>query len=146
MRALDSSHKLIIFVIAIGSSLFLFQRFTTLDHEGLIERIYSHLRATNITTGIGLNDQIIEVRDGQFYYSSAESFISLNPQCCLYMVKDSQNISIPWWARISGKAVSFIKVSYRPTDKAGRPISGAEQEVRWLEVSRDGRVANRQPW
>lgn len=92
--------------------------------------VYKHLRSTNTITARGLNDQIVEVIDSQFYYPSALAFVAANPSCCEFMTKDKQNMSIPLWVRISGKSVSFIKVSYRPTDQAGKPISGATQQVR----------------
>ncbi|WP_213605494.1 hypothetical protein [Pseudoxanthomonas japonensis] len=102
--------------------------------------IYEHLRSTNIITMRGPNDQVVEVIDGRFYYPSAAVFVAENPDCCEFMTKDRQNMSISSWARITGEVVSFIKVRYRPTDQAGNPINGAKQQVRWLEVSHDGKI------
>ncbi len=146
MRKLESPMIFTLLLAALVVCGFLFHRSTSLDQERLMVPIYEHLRSTNIITMVGPNDQVIEVVDGGFYYPSAAVFVAENPSCCEFMVKDKQNMSISSWARITGKVVSFIKVSYRPTDQAGNPINGAKQQVRWLEVSHDGKIDDRRLW
>ena len=143
MRALRSSLILTLSLSALVACAFFFHRSMSPSHDHLMEPIREYLRSTNIMTLRGVNDQIIEAVDGQFYYQSTPAFIAANPNCCEFMTKDRQNISIPIWARISGKVVSWIKVSYIPTDQAGKPIIGAKLKVRWLQVSHDGKIDRR---
>ena len=140
MRKLESLKILTLLLTALVSCAFLSHRRTSLDHERLTVPVYEHLGSTNIITMRGPNDQVVEVIDGRFYYPSAAVFVAENPDCCEFMTKDRQNMSISSWARITGEVVSFIKVRYRPTDQAGNPINGAKQQVRWLEVSHDGKI------
>lgn len=146
MRALGLPLILTLLLVVLAACVFLFHRSTSLDQNRLMVPVYKHLRSTNIITMRGPNDQIIEIIDGQFYYPSTSAFVAANPNCCEFMIKDKRNIPISSWARITGQVVSWIKVSYRPTDQAGNPISGSKQQVRWLEVSHSGKVDDRRLW
>lgn len=132
-------------LIAVASMLVSY-RTTPPDLARLLPAIHAHLRATNVLTLRGPDGPTGEVIDSRFLYQSVAAFVAANPDCCELVTRDRQNMTLGVWPRLSGRAVSWIKVSYRPTDRAGVPIPHAANEVRWLETSWKGEIDDRRLW